>query len=52
MSEAQPQPWHREPDSTNLPPDSFTAQKLVCDTHTVLCGHWRALLMGAATCDA
>ena len=30
MSEARSQPWRREPDIANLPPDSFTAQKLVC----------------------
>jgi len=28
MSEARSQPWRREPDIANLPPDSFTAQKL------------------------
>jgi hypothetical protein len=30
MPEQRPHSWHLKPDVANLPPESFTAQKLVC----------------------
>jgi len=47
MPDQQRRSWH-QPDVTNLPPDSYTSQKLVCTATDLTCHTLRR----AGTCDA